>query len=99
MREALAAAGVPESEMTWRSGIMGVPITFLDKYNPEQFEIIGSFNANNETDEKYGYVNSQYTTTISNGREIQWNGPVVDKKPLYKRLIIRPRKEIGQNRP
>jgi len=24
------------------SGIMGVPITFLDKYNPKQFEIIGS---------------------------------------------------------
>ena len=24
------------------SGAMGVPITFLDKYNPEQFEIIGS---------------------------------------------------------
>ena len=22
-------------------GAMGVPITFLDKYNPEQFEIIG----------------------------------------------------------
>ena len=22
-------------------GIMGVPITFMDKYNPEQFEIIG----------------------------------------------------------
>jgi len=26
-------------------GAMGVPITFLNKYNPEQFEIIGSFNA------------------------------------------------------
>ena len=25
-------------------GIMGVPITFLDKYNPEQFEIVGEFN-------------------------------------------------------
>ena len=25
-------------------GIMGVPITFMDKYNPEQFEIIGSSN-------------------------------------------------------
>lgn len=25
-------------------GIMGVPITFLDKYNPEQFEIIGNAN-------------------------------------------------------
>lgn len=23
------------------SGIIGVPITFLDKYNPDQFEIIG----------------------------------------------------------
>ncbi|MBR4872206.1 MAG: hypothetical protein IKV00_00060, partial [Clostridia bacterium] len=23
------------------NGIMGVPITFLDKHNPEQFEIIG----------------------------------------------------------
>ena len=23
------------------AGIMGVPITFLDKYNPDQFEIIG----------------------------------------------------------
>ena len=22
-------------------GVMGVPITFLDKYNPDQFEIIG----------------------------------------------------------
>lgn len=25
-------------------GIMGVPITFLDKYNPEEFEIVGVFN-------------------------------------------------------
>ena len=24
------------------NGIMGVPITFLDKYNPEQFEIVGN---------------------------------------------------------
>jgi len=23
------------------SGVMGVPISFLDKYNPDQFEIIG----------------------------------------------------------
>lgn len=25
-------------------GVMGVPITFLDKYNPEQFEIVGYSN-------------------------------------------------------
>ena len=28
-------------------GVMGVPITFLDKYNPEQFEIVGMLNAGN----------------------------------------------------
>ena len=33
-RDCLSNTGV-------HSGIMGVPITFLDKYNPEQFEIIG----------------------------------------------------------
>ena len=26
------------------SGIMGVPISFMSKYNPEQFEIVGEFN-------------------------------------------------------
>ncbi len=31
---------VSEIPMDW-NGMMGVPITFLDKYNPEQFEIIG----------------------------------------------------------
>lgn len=30
-----------EIPMDW-SGVMGVPITFLDKYNPDQFEILGS---------------------------------------------------------
>ena len=31
-------------------GIMGVPITFLDKYNPEQFEIIGEFNNGSDSE-------------------------------------------------
>jgi hypothetical protein len=26
-------------------GVMGVPITFLDKFNPEQFEILGIANS------------------------------------------------------
>lgn len=29
------------SSRRYCSGIIGVPITFLDKYNPDQFEIIG----------------------------------------------------------
>ena len=34
------------------SGIMGVPVSFMSKYNPEQFEIIGEFNhgSDNEFD-------------------------------------------------
>lgn len=36
-------------------GVMGVPITFLDKYNPEQFEIIGQMANTNVTDTNFGY--------------------------------------------
>lgn len=31
-------------------GVMGVPITFLNYYNPEQFEIIGEFNHGSDSD-------------------------------------------------
>ena len=70
-------------------GMMGVPITFLDKYDPDQFEIIGGFNNNHESDPAFGYVKSNMTPTISNGKEIMWNGPVIQKRPLYKRIVIR----------
>ena len=38
--EWLRKQGVSDDSMIYRSGVMGVPITFLDKYCPEQFEII-----------------------------------------------------------
>lgn len=53
---------------------MGVPITFLDKYNPEQFEILGM------DDHRLEYPNWR-------GR-----GPELNKKTLYRRVIIRNRK-------
>lgn len=34
--------------------LMGVPITFLDKYNPEQFEIVGYEKSYNLQNKKYG---------------------------------------------
>lgn len=37
-------------------GVMGVPITFLDKYNPDQFEILGCTEAGNEFCTKF-YTN------------------------------------------
>lgn len=70
-------------------GVMGVPITFMDKYNPEQFEIVGSFNAHSEIDVAFGYVDSRTAPCISKGKEIMWNGPIVHKAPLYKRIVIR----------
>ena len=43
------------------NGIMGVPITFMDKYNPEQFEIVGIFNhgSDNEFDLAKPVVNEK----------------------------------------
>lgn len=68
-------------------GAMGVPITFLNKYNPDQFEILGSFNAGSDGDE----IGAVKTETLVKGKSIMWNGPVVNKKPKYKRLVIRHR--------
>ena len=45
------------------AGVMGVPITFLDKYNPEQFEIVGMLNAGNNP----GY---DFEKPVLNGRVI-----------------------------
>ena len=36
-------------------GVMGVPITFLDKYNPDQFEILGKMSTTKVEDHNYGY--------------------------------------------
>ena len=37
------------------NGIMGVPITFLDKYCPEQFEIVGQMMTTKVTEFNFGY--------------------------------------------
>lgn len=74
-------------------GVMGVPITFMDKYDPDQFEIIGSFNNSNINEkQRECFVLSRDTETIINGVEKVWNGPVINKIPLYKRIVIRLKK-------
>jgi len=42
-------------------GVMGVPITFMDKYNPDQFEIIGQMVTTkiDELNQGYPYVNGK----------------------------------------
>lgn len=59
-RESGQCSRISESSSDARrcNGIMGVPITFLDKYNPEQFEIIGNeYSLNIERGR--GYVNGE----------------------------------------
>jgi adenine-specific methyltransferase EcoRI-like protein len=65
-------------------GLMGVPITFLDKYNPKQFKIIGSFNNGQHGAE----LGARKVTAFSKGKQLSWNGPVINQKPLFKRVVI-----------
>ena len=62
-------------------GVMGVPITFLDKYNPEQFEIVGATESEGKGFSS-GLWNSQskVAQALVNGRRV------------YKRLFIRHKK-------
>ena len=63
------------------TGVMGVPITFLDKHNPDQFEIIG--------------VSEQCGRGLSNGLWYSNNNiadPTIKGKKIYVRFFIRNRK-------
>ena len=61
-------------------GIMGVPIWFLTKYNPKQFEIIGSSGIKQNAPE-------DVWKDVGLGYEVHING-----EAKYKRLFIRRRK-------
>ncbi len=69
-------------------GSMGVPITFLDKYNPEQFEILGSSKAlgvpMSEVAKKGTYLQGGPRFYIANG-----DGTY---RRLYERIVIRHRR-------
>ncbi|MCY4170649.1 MAG: modification methylase, partial [Bacteroidetes bacterium] len=61
-------------------GAMGVPITFLDKYNPEQFEIIGA------TESEGSGFSCGLWNSKSKVRQATVNG-----QKVYKRIFIRNR--------
>ncbi len=70
-------------------GVMGVPITFLDKYNPEQFEIIANGDDRDEM-EALGVppLGPEYVGNVGR-RKV---GIPSTKKAAYKRIFIRHRK-------
>lgn len=62
-------------------GVMGVPITFMDKYNPEQFEIIGLIAGN---------IKGMAGIKSSSGKD----GPYINGKLKYGRILVRNRKPL-----
>lgn len=71
-------------------GLMGVPITFLDKYNPEQFDIIGIFNRYSSSDYEKGLICGDEKEYVDNhGKILKTRGPILNKKTLYTRLLIK----------
>jgi hypothetical protein len=61
-------------------GAMGVPITFLDKYNPEQFEILGATES-----EGRGFSNGLWRGGAAQA--------LVNGQRVYKRIFIRHRRK------
>ena len=79
-------AAIPED---W-DGVMGVPITFLDKYNPEQFEILGMTDREN----RYGLKTKTYTSADApNYNDLNATVGVIKVldayKLTYRRLLVR----------
>lgn len=66
-------------------GAMGVPITFLDKHNPEQFEIIGL--ANDKRDNDPIFIKG--TPTHLDAQHKSFVGMVLHGKAPYARIIIK----------
>jgi len=62
-------------------GAMGVPITFMDKYNPDQFEILGATES-----EGKGFSNGLWDETSKVAQ------PLVNQNRIYKRIFIRNKK-------
>lgn len=67
-------------------GIMGVPITFLDKYSPDQFEILMLANGNARTS-----ADPQLLQKVGYRRHPEDRGgiPIIGDRKMYARILIR----------
>lgn len=75
-------------------GVMAVPISFLDKYCPDQFEILGIM----DRQDTYGYRTKKYTSKDSpRHNDLNARGVLVvdgKYKSMYARILIRNRPEF-----
>ena len=91
-------------------GVMGVPITFLDKYNPEQFEIVQfrkgedgkdlafTVERENEWCRTFGCSYAEFEKKFPLRWQVSGNErATVGGKLKYSRLFFRRRKPVGEN--
>ena len=69
--------GIAREEIVYYSGIMGVPISYIDKYCPEQFEILG-ITENNIANKPYWI-----------GKYPKYDRPYIAGNRMYSRILIR----------
>lgn len=70
------------------NGMMGVPISFLDKYSPEQFEILGITQRNDDPYKTKRYTIDEYP----NANDLNARGVIIvdgHPKSVYARILIR----------
>lgn len=87
--EVPATAAIPSDY----PGVMGVPISFLDKYNPDQFEILGITQRNDDPYKIRRYTTAEY----SNANDLNARATlIVEGKPksMYARILIRHKREL-----
>lgn len=76
--DAIEVSKVCDIPMDYK-GVMGVPITFLDKYNPEQFQIVWTTDRGGD-----GVIED---LKIPNAE--RYDAPTINGKGVYKRILIR----------
>ena len=64
-------------------GVMGVPITFMDKYNPDQFQILGSQRWSKSDDLIKAHVSGNIEMAINDKKTL------INGKETYDRIFIR----------
>ena len=70
-------------------GVMGVPITFLDKYNPDQFEIVAFRKGNDGKDLVYSFPNCSQNSNVEREREREREPERPTTVRPYFRILIR----------
>ena len=72
--------------------MMGVPVSFLDKYCPEQFQILGITQRNDDP-----YKTKKYTTNeFKNANDLNARGVIITDgipRSIYARVLIRKKLE------